>query len=166
MYSRFLHTAGILVLVAIGSLALSAQPALSDIVFEATLDGASNVPPIPAVSATGEAVMVLNNAQTELSYTITFTVLSSKELAAHFHNGGPRQIGPILEGLPLGSPKGGIWEVTPSDVVELLAGRVYINIHSEMYTGGEIRGNVVKAVVPIHDTTWGRVKSLYRAEAR
>lgn len=166
MSPRRLHTAGILVLVAIGSLALSVQPALSETVFEATLDGQSNVPPRPPVSATGEAVMVLNNAQTELSYSISFTVLSSKETAAHFHNGRPRQNGPILEGLPLGSPKVGVWMVTLSDVVELFDDRVYINIHSATYTDGEIRGNVVETPVPIHDTTWGRVKALYRAESR
>lgn len=154
------------VLMAIGSVALSSRPALSETVFEATLDGLSNVPPVPAVSATGEAVMVLNDAQTELSYTITFTVLSSTEIGAHFHNAGPRANGGILAGLPLGTPKVGVWPVTPADVLELFAGRVYINVHTNMYTGGEIRGNVAEADVPIQDTTWGRVKALYRAESR
>ncbi len=166
MYTRFPRIPGMPALIVIGSIALSAQPALSETVFEATLDGLSNVPPIPAVSATGEAVMVLNNAQTELSYTITYAGLSSTELGAHFHNAGPRDNGGILTGLPLGSPKIGVWEVTAAHVVELFAGRVYINVHTNMYTGGEIRGNVVEADVPIQDTTWGRVKALYRAESR
>ena len=171
MYPRFLRSSGILVLAAFGSLALS-QPALSETIFEATLDGMSNVPPIPAVSAMGAAVMVLNDDQTELSFTITFTVLSSDEFGTHFHNGGPRENGATLfplsplPALPFGSPKVGVWAVTPSIVVELLAGRVYINIHSQDYSSGEIRGNVVVSKVPVHNTTWGRVKALYRAESR
>jgi hypothetical protein len=109
--------------------------------FECTIDGAQNVPPNP-VSATGTGSFVLNDAQTELTYTIEFSGLTSPEIAAHLHNAGFHSNGPVVHGLPLGSPKAGVWSITPSQVTELFAGRIYVNIHSEIYTLGEIRGNL------------------------
>lgn len=41
-------------------------------------------------------------------------------------------------------------------------GRAYLNIHSSVYAGGEIRGFLVAIATPTDPTTWGRVKSLYR----
>jgi hypothetical protein len=41
-------------------------------------------------------------------------------------------------------------------------GRAYLNIHSSVYGGGEIRGFLTPAPVPAATSTWGKVKSLYR----
>lgn len=43
----------------------------------------------------------------------------------------------------------------------LAEGRAYLNVHSETYPGGEIRGFLTTSV-PVEDSTWGKVKSLYR----
>ena len=43
----------------------------------------------------------------------------------------------------------------------LAEGRAYFNVHSDTYPGGEIRGFLTNSI-PVEDTTWGKVKSLYR----
>jgi hypothetical protein len=43
----------------------------------------------------------------------------------------------------------------------IAAGKAYLNIHSTVYGGGEIRGFLLPAVTPAGRTTWGRVKALY-----
>ncbi len=40
--------------------------------------------------------------------------------------------------------------------------KAYLNIHSTVYTGGEIRGFLVLASTPAEASTWGRVRALYR----
>jgi hypothetical protein len=42
------------------------------------------------------------------------------------------------------------------------AGKAYLNIHSNAYPGGEIRGFLKPAPVPTAPTTWGSIKALYR----
>lgn len=41
-------------------------------------------------------------------------------------------------------------------------GKAYLNIHSNAYPGGEIRGFLKPAPVPTEPSTWGKVKALYR----
>ena len=41
-------------------------------------------------------------------------------------------------------------------------GKAYLNIHSNVYGGGEIRGFLVLASTPAEASTWGRVRALYR----
>jgi hypothetical protein len=41
-------------------------------------------------------------------------------------------------------------------------GKAYLNIHSTFAGGGEIRGFLVPASTPTTQTTWGRIKSMYR----
>ena len=141
-------------------LLLAPAPLWAPTTFNVTIDGDSNVPPLP-VGATGTAVLILNDAQTELSYNITFQGLTTPETNAHIHNAGFRDNGPIAFFLPLGSPKVGFWAIPPEFVVELFKNKLYINIHSEFYVGGEIRGNIANGV-PVEESTWGRIKALYQ----
>ena len=152
MTIRSLTTIGILV----GALTTSAS---AETLFQATLNGVQAGTPS---TATGSASLILNDAQTEVAYTITFSGLEGTEGAAHFHNAAPGQNGPVLAGLPLGSPKVGVWNVSPGDVVELFAGRVYINVHTDVYATGEIRGDVSFVAVPADETSWSEIKSDYR----
>jgi hypothetical protein len=41
-------------------------------------------------------------------------------------------------------------------------GKAYLNIHSSTFGGGEIRGFLVPASTPTSESTWGRIKALYR----
>ena len=44
----------------------------------------------------------------------------------------------------------------------IAAGTAYLNIHTNVYGGGEIRGFFTGGTVPITETTWGRLKTLFR----
>jgi hypothetical protein len=141
---------------------LGLTPALAHAAtFSATLDGLQNVPPIPAVTATGTATFILNDAQTELTYHIEYSGLIGDETDAHIHNATPRENGGIVFTLPVGSPKDGVWAIPANMVTELFAGRLYVNVHTDVYITGEIRGNIM-ATVPVEPTSLGAVKARYQ----
>ncbi|MBN4054078.1 CHRD domain-containing protein [Nitrospira defluvii] len=104
-------------------------------------------------TATGTGAFSLNAAQTELTFDITVTGLSGGGLtAAHFHNAAAGADGGVVRTLTAdftGNTATGIWKfadgqsLTPTLVTELLAGRIYVNIHTTENTGGEIRGQVL-----------------------
>ena len=137
----------------------AAANAPAETTFVAVLNGAQNVPPLN-VPGTGMATMILNDAQDQLSYALEYQDLTSPENDAHFHNAGPRDIGPVVHQMPLGTPKVGVWNIPPDMVTELFAGNIYVNIHTEVYILGEIRGSVTQAT-PVQSSTWGRIKALY-----
>jgi hypothetical protein len=151
---RHLAIASLLILVA-------ATASAGQTSFTATLNGDNNVPSIPAVTATGTGTFTLNEAQTELTFHIEYTGLSSPEIASHIHVGNSRENGPIAFPLPLGTPKDGVWEIPAEDVAHLLAGELYVNIHTDMYVSGEIRGNLESTAVSTREISWGALKSMY-----
>jgi len=110
-------------------------------VFTTALAGSNETPP-NASPATGFAVLTLNDAQTQVTFHIQFSGLVGTETAAHLHHAPPGVAGPVVFGLPLGSPKNGVWPVGPTEVAWLTAGEIYVNIHSTSFPGGEIRGNL------------------------
>jgi hypothetical protein len=158
-YTEAMRAFPLFVLVLLATAA--AGTARADTTYIAVLDGLQNSPPLPQVTATGNATLVLNEAGTELSFTVTYQGLSSAEIGAHIHNARPGLNGPIAFTLPMGTPKAGIWQIPPDMVVELQAGRLYINVHTDTYSTGEIRGNIV-IPVPVKSETIGSLKHIYR----
>lgn len=142
------------------SLAAQATPAQAEMTFTAVLDGQHSVPPTDS-PATGTATLVLNDARTEVRYDIQFTGLVGQETEAHFHRGRAGTIGPILYTLPLGSSMTGVWPVSEEEVADLLAGHVYILVHSDPYWTGEIRGDLELVSLATDRATWGRLKSIF-----
>lgn len=151
------HMGPAIVVVAISLLA--AASASGETQYTATINGAMAG---TASSAVGTASLTLNTAETELSYIIEYGALDGDETVAHFHNAAPGVNGPVIEPLPAGSPKVGTWAVGIFEVGELNAGRIYINIHSTLYPGGEIRGNVESTTVANDGVAWGSIKALYQ----
>lgn len=43
----------------------------------------------------------------------------------------------------------------------IAAGKAYLNVHTQAFPGGEIRGFLVPAATPAQRNTWGHIKSLY-----
>src|SRR5687767_6527216 len=119
--------------------------------FTAKLDGAQENPPV-TTNATGTGTFTLNSTGTELTYHITYTNLSSGFQFAHFHNAAAGTIGGIVRDLTFnGNTSSGVWkaneagtqQLTPALVKELLAGNIYVNVHSNNFGDGEIRGQVL-----------------------
>ena len=127
--------------------------------FEFTLDGASAGTPS---SAFGTAVLVLNDEMTEVTYDIRHFNLEGGETGAHFHDGTPGNPGDRLFNLPVGETKQGVWPLEGKDLGILVAGNVFVMVHSTLYPIGELRGNATLGSVPTETTTWSSLKALYR----
>ena len=137
-----------------------AGPASADLQFEAVLSGAAENPP-NASTGTGTGAFTLNAAETNLSVSVSFSGLSAPQTAGHIH--GPAAPG-VNAGVVFGFPNLGAvntnWAIPANHVLNLKAGLLYVNIHTQTFPGGELRGQIV-ASTPTKPSSWGRVKSLY-----
>ena len=112
-------------------------------VFTATLKGSSEVPANPS-TATGSTTLTYNGA------TKTFTAVTSysgiKPTMGHIHKAAVGQNGPVvfpftkLES-PITLTSG---PLTDDQVNALFKDSMYVNLHTDKYPGGEIRGQLTK----------------------
>ena len=112
---------------------------------KAELKGASEVPPNDE-KGTGSVTLTLDTASKKLSWDGTIAGLTGNPTAAHFH--GPAEAGKnagVLVPIRNPGPKfEGSAELTDAQMSDLLAGRLYVNIHTAAHPGGELRGQVTK----------------------
>ncbi len=137
--------------------------------FSANLQGSQEVPP-NASPATGTAILIYDTVANTLTTNITFSGLLAGLTASHIH--GPAAPGVnagVLHGFPttpLGSMSGSysdVWSgLTATQVGYLNTGQLYVNLHTSLYPGGEIRGQILSDPTPTRPSTWGRIKALYR----
>ena len=119
----------------------------------ASLSG-DNIVPTPIVSSgTGTVTGVLMNDWTEFHYSITIEGLTPS--VAHFHTGASDVAGGVVKTLDFsdGMTISGVWSSTDASqpfntamLDELLAGRIYVNVHTSANPTGEIRGNIKVAM--------------------
>jgi CHRD domain len=115
--------------------------------FAVQLTGAQQVPPV-TTTGSGTANLTWDPATRVVTWSITYSGLSSAATMAHFHNGGPGKNGPVViwlsqRGIPPTSPIAGSVTLTPAQAAQFTAGDWYINVHSTNHPAGEIRGQVV-----------------------
>lgn len=125
-----------------------AGPSMAAVVnLKATLSAASEVPP-NASKGTGSVTATFDTASKKLTYHGTYKDLSGPATAAHFHTGEPGKNGgvavPIFGGANAKSPFAGEATLTDAQASDLLAGKMYVNIHTAANKAGEIRGQVTK----------------------
>jgi hypothetical protein len=115
--------------------------------FSANISGASEAPPnFSPAKGTGIFLLVPPDPLTttrKLIYDISFSGLLGPESAAHIHKAPPGVSGGIVEPLPLGSPKQDVLDIEAQTASDLLAGLLYVNIHSLINPLGEIRGQIL-----------------------
>ncbi len=108
------------------------------------LSGASEVP--PTMGSGAGSVETSYNAETHmLRWTVTYSGLSGPATGGHFHGPAmPGENAPVV--IPfsgsLASPISGGVILTPAQASDLLAGKWYVNLHTQANPGGEIRGQV------------------------
>jgi aldose sugar dehydrogenase len=122
---------------------IKSKPSL---LFVANLDGPQEVPPTNS-TAKGTATLLLSPDETEARVSLNFSGLTSAQTAAHIH--GPASFGisgPVLFPLPLGQVDDFQILLTPSQVQDLKNGLMYINVHSDNFPNGEIRGQFFNAL--------------------
>jgi hypothetical protein len=133
--------------------------------FVATIDGNQEVPPSGS-PGTGLGCFTLN-ANNTLDYEVSFSGLLGTETAAHIHGPAPMGVNAGVQfGFALGSPKIGTFgPLTAAQAIDLLNGHYYVNIHSTLFPGGEIRGQILTSgdpcTLPVEPSTWGAIKALY-----
>jgi hypothetical protein len=104
------------------------------------------VPPNDS-NGTGMLEATYDSSSKQLSYTADYSGLTGNATMAHFH--GPADAGknaPIVVPVQgsVASPIKGTATLTDAQAAELLAGKLYFNVHTEKNKGGEIRGQVTK----------------------
>ena len=116
----------------------------------ATLNGAQEVPAV-GTPASGVGLFQIDTVNDRLSYHIVYAGLVGAETAAHIHglamhtgNAG------VLTPLPAGSPKIGVYNYPAAIEDSIYNGETYVNIHSNVFAGGEIRGQIVSTVAPLN----------------
>jgi|GEM_PF-494788 len=151
------------------SLKIEGLPAVGEVLLRAQLTTASEVPPVKGEtpsSAAGLAVILLDREDNVLHYAITYKGLSGTPTMAHFHRAEKGESGPPvrtifgkpeIEGALADPPEGnsafvsGEWtgegEQPLTEELEeaILAGQIYINIHTELNPAGEIRAQMLQA---------------------
>ncbi|MDY7108929.1 MAG: PQQ-dependent sugar dehydrogenase [Planctomycetota bacterium] len=121
--------------------------------FRITLDGSQVVPPVDT-SGSGSGTATLDLGTNMFSWEISFSDLEGTQTAAHFHGAAPYCANAGVQ-VPLttGSPVMGSEILTVQQAEDVLAGLWYVNIHTDLHPGGEIRGQVMPAPLddPIED---------------
>ena len=134
----------------------------------------------PAAGSTAEGgagiVFAFDDAFNSLSWTISFLNLSDGgATAAHFHS--VSSTGPIEINLATGDNTDtpsvpatitnsgidlvsgsfqGFGTLSTAQITDLLAGNMYVNIHTEIFPSGELSGRILEAqaVVPVPAAVW------------
>ena len=124
-----------------------ALPAAAEMMkFKVLLTAAEEVPP-GASKGTGTLDVTFDSATKKLTWNGTYMGLTGASSAAHFH--GPAAAGAnagVLVAAPApASPFDGHATLTDAQAADLMAGKVYFNVHTAANPNGEIRGQITKA---------------------
>lgn len=108
------------------------------------LDGPSNTAPTTS-TATELGLCAIDVATNTMEFREMDIGLSSAENAAHIHGYVPPGVsGQVVLGQALGSVKCGTWAMTPGDTTNVLNSLADFNVHTTMFGGGEIRGQIAE----------------------
>lgn len=116
--------------------------------FTVPLSGAQQVPPVQTAGS-GTATLTYDPDTRHLTWSVTYSGLSSDATMAHFH--GPaaagKNAGVLIwiskKGEATASPITGETTLTPEQAQQFMAGDWYVNVHSKDHPSGEIRGQVM-----------------------
>ena len=116
--------------------------------FTVPLSGTHCVPAVQT-SGAGSAALTYDPASRAVSWSITYSDLSSPATMSHFHGPAtPDKNGPVViwlskQGSPPASPITGQTTLTPEQATQFTAGEWYVNLHSKSHPACELRGQVV-----------------------
>ena len=113
------------------------------VMYKATLTGSAVVPPTDS-KGSGNADVTFDIAAKKLSWKVSYDKLTGEPVAAHFHGpAGPKDnAGPVVD--VTANLKDGSATITDEQAADLAAGKWYLNVHTEKFPDGEIRGQVEK----------------------
>lgn len=120
--------------------------------FELALTGLKEVPP-NATPATGTLTGTYDASTNLLSFTVKFNGLAAPATASHFHGPAAPGVNAAVQIPNVGFPVATSGTYSNSFVLtdlqesQLLAGLWYINIHSSVFPGGEIRAQLTEGTL-------------------
>jgi len=142
MYSKALAVSAVALA---ASFALAGSASAEVVKMKAVLSGASEVPATTS-KGSGNADITYDTASKKLTWKLTYKDLSGPATMAHFH--GPAAAGANAGvAVPIPDPKSGTEgsaTLTDAQAADLMAGKYYVNVHTDANKGGEIRGQVTK----------------------
>ena len=128
-------------------LSVSSVASAETVKFKANLKAADEVPANDS-KGTGTLEASYDTSSKQLSYSADYSDLTGNATMAHFH--GPADPGknagivvPVQGSVA--SPIKGTATLTDAQAADLMAGKLYFNVHTEKNKGGEIRGQVTNA---------------------
>ena len=93
----------------------------------------------------GELTATFDQASKRLTWKGNYSGLSGPATAAHFHAAEKGKNGGVAVPIaPAASPMEGSATLTDQQAADLLAGRWYVNIHTEANKAGELRGQMTR----------------------
>jgi hypothetical protein len=148
-------------------LSLVASPSQAETTqFKAALNGSDQVPPSETAGA-GMVIATYDSVTKRLSWKGSYSGLSGPPTAAHIHgpaapgtnarlvfwtsdnvgqcSQGECKLNSDTKGQPLASQFEGSAALTDAQAAELMGGMYYVNIHTNTYPRGEIRGQLLKS---------------------
>jgi len=133
----------------LGAGVLLAALSHAQVVLSASIDGLQETPP-NASPGTGLGGFSFDTSTNTLTWTVNFSGLLGPVVAAHLHQGAPGVPGPVAVPIGTVSPSTGSAVLSAAQVADLLAGNFYVNIHTSVFPGGEVRGQML--IVPASTT--------------
>lgn len=114
-------------------------------VIQTTLSGSSEIPAV-MTTATGSAALTVDTDTMGIVLNAK-TIGLDDATAAHIHQAFAGDNGPVAVGLTQDAADASVWSVTTTldqDQYDALrAGEFYVNVHSQAYPAGELRGQLV-----------------------
>jgi CHRD domain-containing protein len=129
--------------------ALTSRARAATTTFKADMKASSEVPP-NTTTGTGSATVTLDGDK--ITWNVTFSDLSGPATASHIHGPAPagKNAGVLVwlstKGKPAVSPLTGSATLTAAQAADLMNGQCYVNVHTAKNPGGEIRGQLMKAM--------------------
>ncbi len=107
--------------------------------------------PTPTVTKTpmGGGMVSIDSRRSNAHIMLAYDSLSGPAIGGHIHLGVPGETGPVLFGLPLENNAAFTYWTeasgfTPQNELQFRRDSMYVNIHTDQNTAGEIRGNVTR----------------------
>ncbi|CAN5562156.1 hypothetical protein BH18VER1_BH18VER1_02710 [soil metagenome] len=144
-----------LVIVVLLAFAMAGEARATSYTFDELLSGLQEVPPT-ASTGTGQITGTYDDATNIFSFSLTFSGLIGPTTAAHLHSPAsvgmtaPVQIG--FAGFPVGVTSGiysTSYVFTAAQETDFLAGLMYVNVHTNISPGGEIRAQLFATPVGV-----------------
>ncbi|HTL59301.1 MAG TPA: TIGR03118 family protein [Candidatus Limnocylindrales bacterium] len=130
---------------------VSSQTEKTVLPFTVFLNGDSEVPSI-ATTASGIGTISIDGSN--FNYNISFSGLSSPAIAAHLHGTADATTNagvlfPLSGATGTSGTLSGTQVLTPDQLADIINGVTYVNIHTTLNQGGEVRGQVVPLHIPV-----------------